>query len=112
MNRNCPNCGAPYDIELNTCPYCNTLYFDMSAIDLEERKPIYLKIKANGMIMTQKCIPTLGTIEVINEPIEITDVRGSVIKQIVGNRYCTTNITFEAIPDYGKSSLYTVTEVN
>ena len=22
MNKNCPNCGAPYDIGLNKCPYC------------------------------------------------------------------------------------------
>ena len=24
--RNCPNCGAPYDAVSSTCPYCGTAY--------------------------------------------------------------------------------------
>ena len=47
MNRNCPNCGAPYDVQLNKCPYCGTSYFDLSSLDLTNREPFYLKIKAN-----------------------------------------------------------------
>ena len=31
--RNCPNCGAVYEIDKNKCPYCSTSYYDMSAID-------------------------------------------------------------------------------
>ena len=43
--RNCPNCGAPEDVELNKCPYCGTSYFDMSAIDMEMHEPFFLKIR-------------------------------------------------------------------
>lgn len=43
--RNCPNCAAPYNIELNKCPYCGTSYYDLSALDLTAREPFYLKIK-------------------------------------------------------------------
>lgn len=43
--RNCPNCGAPYNVELNKCPYCGTSYFDMSAIDMETHEPFFLKIR-------------------------------------------------------------------
>lgn len=46
MNRNCPNCAAPYDTQLNKCPYCGTSYFDLSSIDLTLKEPFYLKIKA------------------------------------------------------------------
>lgn len=46
MNRNCPNCAAPYDVQLNKCPYCGTSYFDLSSIDLTLKEPFYLKIKA------------------------------------------------------------------
>lgn len=60
--KNCPNCAAPYDVKLNTCPYCGTSYFDLSAIDFEERKPIYLKIKTEQGIITQRCIPVFGGI--------------------------------------------------
>lgn len=47
MNRNCPNCAAPYNIQLNKCPYCGTSYFDLSSFDLTNREPFYLKIKAS-----------------------------------------------------------------
>lgn len=45
--RNCPNCAAPYDIQLNKCPYCGTSYFDLSSLDLTNKEPFYLKIKAS-----------------------------------------------------------------
>ncbi len=54
--RNCPNCGAPYKTELNTCPYCGTSYFDMSAIDINEGRPFYLKLKMGNMIFTSKVV--------------------------------------------------------
>ena len=44
--RNCPNCSAPYNVELNKCPYCGTSYYDLSAIDITTHEPFYLKIKA------------------------------------------------------------------
>jgi len=43
--RNCPNCAAPYDVDLNKCPYCGTSYYDLSALDLASSEPFYLKIK-------------------------------------------------------------------
>lgn len=42
---NCPNCGAPYDLELTKCPYCGTNYFDLSFIDFDVTEPFYIKIK-------------------------------------------------------------------
>lgn len=45
--RNCPNCGAPYDIDKNKCPYCGASYYDMSAVDFESGEPFYLKIRTN-----------------------------------------------------------------
>lgn len=55
-NRNCPNCGAPYDVELSKCPYCGTSYFDLSCLQIGD-KPFYLKIKdpMRGIVFTQKC---------------------------------------------------------
>lgn len=38
---NCPNCGAPITSE--QCPYCGTLFYDFSAIEIG--KPCFLKIK-------------------------------------------------------------------
>lgn len=55
-NRNCPNCGAPYDVGLSKCPYCGTSYFDLSCLQIGD-EPFYLKIKdpARGIVFTQKC---------------------------------------------------------
>jgi len=57
--RNCPNCGAPYDVQLNKCPYCDTSYFDLSCLQIGD-KPFYLKIKdpMRGIVFTQKCYLT------------------------------------------------------
>ena len=48
MDRNCPNCAAPYDVNLNKCPYCGTNYFDISCIDIDSFEPFYLKLKKGG----------------------------------------------------------------
>lgn len=59
MNKtNCPNCGAPYSHQLNQCPYCGTIYFDMSFIDLDEHMPIFLKICNKKTYITMKAKPT------------------------------------------------------
>ena len=43
--RNCPNCGAPLEVDICKCPYCGTSYFDISAISIGNREPFYLKLK-------------------------------------------------------------------
>ena len=99
MNKTCPNCGAPYDIGLNKCPYCGTSYFDMSAIDFENREPFYLKIKINDMIVTQLVKPMLNDIVVEYENTYITGHSGTTIAAYNTGSRVTTNINFEAIPD-------------
>ena len=65
--KNCPNCGAPYDLDQDKCPYCDTLYFDLSAIDFTDDKPLFLKVKTvmsgRPATMTIKVVPELGGME-------------------------------------------------
>ena len=73
--KNCPNCGAPYDLKLNKCPYCGTSYFDMSLINMDAHEPFYLKIQtsiggAPGFI-TAKVIPTLFSAEISREVVTV-----------------------------------------
>lgn len=44
--RNCINCGAPIDTEVNKCPYCGTSYLDICGLKLDGRTPIVLKFSA------------------------------------------------------------------
>ena len=101
--RNCPNCGAPYEIDKNKCPYCGTSYFDMSTIDFESGEPFYLKIKTklNGqdVCLTQLVRPRLDTIEMT---VDTTDYIGKYSEKLhshVSNRGLTTNVSFSGIPD-------------
>ena len=43
-DRNCPNCGAPIDIERYKCAYCGTSYYDFSCISIQSQKPFFLKL--------------------------------------------------------------------
>lgn len=98
--RNCPNCGAPYKVELNTCPYCGTSYFDMSAIDINERRPFYLKLKMGDMIFTSKVIAEPDIQIVFNE--ESCDVLGKYgdkIGEFIVNRNIDVDMRFKSVHD-------------
>ena len=69
-NKNCINCGAPFNIELNKCPYCGTSYFDMSCLDLDSGKPFVLKIKTK--INGKNCFITQMVRPLNNLSIEVS----------------------------------------
>lgn len=96
--RNCPNCGAPYKTELNTCPYCGTSYFDMSAIDINEDRPFYLKIKMNGMVLTSKVVaePNMEMNFTDNE-IACTGKCGEVLQKFKINRSLGIDMHFKSV---------------
>ena len=56
--RNCPNCGAPLEAEVNKCPYCGTSYFDFSICQFDYKTPMVLKFKVTGMT-TEQILTTL-----------------------------------------------------
>lgn len=111
--RNCPNCAAPYDANLNKCPYCKTSYYDLSALDLTTREPFYLKVKTemNGMpcYITQLVRPYADmSIEFGSDLVEAYDLSGNVICSFTRSRTMTTNISFEAIASPNHNNLCTI----
>lgn len=108
--KNCPNCGAVYTLEDVKCPYCGTLYYDLSAIDFTKNEPVFLKFRIpygnTYADMTQCAIPMLDTIESKNEYTDAVNHSGAVVKRFCTGRTVTTNVQFHAVP-YGKNySLY------
>ena len=101
--RNCPNCGAPYDIDKNKCPYCDTSYYDMSSVDFESGEPFYLKIRTNmngqQVYITQLVKPILNTIEMSTDTVNCCDIIGMEVASYISNKSLTTNISFMGIPD-------------
>lgn len=115
--KNCPNCAAPYDPALNKCPYCGTIYFDLSCLDFTAHEPIYLKMKIpmrqsdgaeHGMVITQLCIPEIGeaSINMESEHTYYTNCYTSYHTSIRNNTTLTTNLTFRAIPDKSGALCY------
>ena len=101
-NRNCINCGAPFNIELNKCPYCDTSYFDMSCLDLDSGKPFALKIKTkiNGKncFITQMVRPLNNlSIEFSQDYNEIYGGFGGAKMSYVCGQSAKTNLSLEAI---------------
>jgi len=112
-NRNCPNCGAPYDIDVNKCPYCGTSYFDLSALDFSTREPFYLKIKTNmnGMpcYITQLVRPSANvSMEFSSDTVEAHDISGNVVSTFNRSSSLTTNISFEAVTSAKHKNLCTI----
>ena len=98
--RNCPNCGAPYNVELSICPYCGTSYFDMSAIDIGEGCPFYLKLKMDNMIFTSKVIAEPDIQILLNEDnYDVVGKHGERIGRFTVNRNIDIDMRFRSVYD-------------
>ena len=75
---NCPNCGAPITAE--KCPYCGTLFYDFSTIDVGQ--PTYLKIKYNGEIVMCQAFLNECTFELKNDVSRVTQLGRPAIELI------------------------------
>ena len=111
--RNCPNCAAPYDIELNKCPYCGTSYYDLSALDLTAQEPFYLKIKVdiNGSTyyITQLVRPRIDvSIEFNSNDICCHSGAGNRLVTFTEERYFITNLSFKTIVTDTHKNLCTI----
>lgn len=105
-NRNCPNCGAPYEIEGVRCPYCGTAYFDMSMINMDAHEPFFLKIKVNGMLITQLVMPTATTFEQEEETLTCYGGFGNVaLSKLPVTRSLSTDLSFKAIVNQKDNTL-------
>lgn len=113
QGKNCPNCGAPYDPALNKCPFCGTIYFDMSCIDFADNKPIYLKIRTEysgkPVTMTQLVLPHLNDIHIEQEH-TYAYRNGTPVICVNITPTVTLNVAFEAVAQ-ADNTLITMEEV-
>ena len=108
MKRNCVNCGAPIDIDVDRCPYCKTSYFDMTAIDFSKPEPVALKIRNGNMVITQLVRPVCGSMEYRHDTIDVAGPLGTIGRTLTQNCFLETNIQFEAVPFPNKNHLVEV----
>lgn len=124
-SRNCPNCGAPYEIDKVKCPYCGTLTLDLAGLNLEENTPIFIRYKVpfdkergcmsywgkDSAYITQKAIPHIETINFENDYTDICDSKGIIVKKILNNRNVSTILKFDAVAMPETGELYKITIV-
>lgn len=112
MSKNCPNCGSPIEPYKCKCDYCGTWYFDMSAFDLTDGKPCYVKFKTDYMgkkaTLTTLAIPKLEAITSTTEYTDITNNYGTIIKRIPRTRVCEINMNFMCVEDCTNKSLFQI----
>lgn len=99
MDKNCPNCGAPYDVVLDKCPYCGTSYFDMSCIDVDGREPFYLKMRYRGRVFTSKVIADLSCIALSVDTVCVESPVGEKIVSFNTGRNADIDIRFHSLVD-------------
>ena len=99
--KNCPNCGAPFDLGVDMCPYCGTIYFDLSCIDFTKNQPMFLKIRVvvNGRkaTITQRVRPVLNDIKMTMESYEYQRIGSPFKTRSQATPVVTTDITFESV---------------
>ncbi len=93
--KNCPNCGASYEPDLNKCPYCGMIYFDMSIIDFSNNDPFFLKIRKDGLCITQLVRPTTGEFKIIEDTTYVDDGINNTKMAAITNRTAITDLSFE-----------------
>ena len=108
-HKNCPNCAAPYDVSLNKCPYCGTSYFDLSAIDINNTEPFYLKIKSGNMTYTSKVVVKEdASITISEDAVDVVNKYGDVVGRVVTDKSVDIDIGFKSVADGKGSALFTV----
>lgn len=101
--KNCPNCGSPYNPFLNACPYCGTSYFDLTSIDLTNKQPVFLKLKTllnnKPIELTLLVRPELKSIE-INTGTEYaySGLGNSKVVKFQTNQSVIPVLTFTGLP--------------
>ena len=105
---NCKNCGAPIDPYISKCPYCNTMYFDFTAFDMDSNKPVYVKFKTPMGIITTLAYPQLQTIEVNHDYDYCYSPNGYKLAAFNRGTSCDLNVQFHSIVNPENKSLYTI----
>ena len=102
--KNCPNCGAPYDLWRVCCPYCNTPYLDLTFFDLDSADPIFLRFKANlngtSVVITQKVKIVPGTSITLGSSSQnfYGDIGYQKIGNLVQDQSVDTVMSFKGVP--------------
>ena len=101
--RNCPNCGTPLDENYFKCPYCGTLYYDLTALD--DSVPCFIKFNTMHGELTMFAKPELNNIDITDDSVSyyIDDTK---VGEIIRGKDCDIGVVFHTMIVPGNSTLF------
>ena len=91
---NCVNCGSAKDADAKVCPFCGTSYFDLTDIDLSERrKPCVVRFKYGENVFTMKAFVGLAELSIVPNYMNVTSL-GEYTRHYLVNNDIRANIEF------------------
>ena len=107
MRTNCINCGAAIDVDAEKCPFCETSYFDLTAIDFTSKDPVALKlyIPYNGgkFMVRMLALPKFEGMELKTDTMDVTGgMMGNKIFTITRSNNLEVGVSFSAISKNGE----------
>lgn len=99
----CPQCGAAITDE--KCPYCGAVFYDFSAITLNE--PCYIKIKARSgdkdFLLRAKVLPRVMSVTVRPCYVEAVEWNGTIVSpRRLTHEEGEIEMQFQMVEDIGK----------
>lgn len=104
--RNCPNCGAPLDENLFKCPYCGTLYYDLTVLD--DQTPCYVKFRTYMGTVTALVKPELKSIETQYDAVDGVDSIGRTLTMFNTNTSVNIGVEFHTLVRPNDATLWRI----
>lgn len=95
---NCVNCGSAKEVKAAVCPFCGTSYFDLTDIDLNERRhPCVVRFKYNDNIFQMKAFVGLAEFTIVPEVIDVSSLDSTIPRYLHARNDVRASIEFVGV---------------
>lgn len=103
---NCINCGAAKELDAMKCPYCGTLYLDLTALDLDNNTPVACVFRMPSCLsdvdkVTMLAQPYLESIEQDEPDVYTIYCDNHILSRVLSPSIPQFNIQFRPVPQHG-----------